>query len=194
MKLKFLIAIIFILTSFFGFSSLISQTDIDNEFPEDEEIDWIYLNFDISYGSSGPGGALGFRYSYFGFGISATGFASDIPRTSPQQSSNQNDLQEKKYPGNTVCGDFYGYYDLDEFSLFANIGFYSSVDSILLWDSKEKLYYRHGTEITSGICWGFGAQMPLTFLNEDNVYLDQLIGGVGYHSRLGVILRIAYRW
>ncbi|MFH1049764.1 MAG: hypothetical protein V1779_02400 [bacterium] len=175
-------------------SLLFSQTEVDSEFPDDEEYDWVYLNLDLGYGSSGPGGALGFRYRFLGLGISATGFATDIPKTSPQQSGNQSNLQQKSYPGNTVCGDFFGYYDLEEISLFANIGFYSSIDSVLLWDPEKRLYYRHGVVNQGGICFGFGAQMPLLFLNEDNDYLEQIVGGIGYHSQIGVYLRIAYRW
>ena len=174
-------------------SSLLSQTNLQDE-NNDEDFEWVYLNLDLSYGSGGPGGALGVRYRFLGVAISATGFANDIPKTVPRISGNTSDLMEKSYPSNTVCGDVYGYYDLEEISLFANLGFYSSVDSVLLFDSEELIYYKKGAVTNGGVCWGLGAQMPLIFINEDNLYLEQLVGGVGFHSRLGVYVRIAYRW
>jgi len=193
MKFRYLKYVI-MLIGIFCSSALFSQTKIDNEYPEDEEYDWVYLNLDLGYGSRGIGGALGFRYSFFGLGVSATGFATDIPNTSPYTPSNQANLVEKKYPSNTVCLDFFGYYDLDEVSLFANIGYYASVDSILSWDKQEHVYYRSGGVTQAGLCYGLGAQIPLTFIDESNVRLEQLVGGIGYHSKLGLYIRIAYRW
>jgi len=192
MKKRFLI----LLSTFLiiGLSNpLLTQESIDDDFPEDDDFDWVYLNLDIGYGSGGIGGALGFRYRFLGAAISATGFANDIPNTAPRQINTTN-LVEKKYPSNTVCADFYGYYDLEEISLFANIGYYSSIDSVLLFDPDEMLYYKHGVTNQAGICFGFGAQMPLNFLDEENIYLEQLVGGIGYHSKLGIFLRFAYRW
>jgi len=171
---------------------LSGPNDTEGEYIDDE-FEWVYLNLDLSYGSGGPGGALGVRYRFLGVAISATGFANDIPNTVPQM-GNVNNLQQKTYPSNTVCADFYGYYDLDEVSLFASLGFYASVDSVLRWDMDNKVYYKGDVKSDEGVCFGLGAQMPLTFLNEDNVYLDQLVGGIGFHSKLGIFLRIAYRW
>jgi hypothetical protein len=172
------------------------------EYEEYEYINWKYLNFDLGYGSGGPGGALGFRYWYLGLAIGATGFANDIPLTaniSQGQNINISELPSKRYPSNVVCGDLYAYYDFNtdyEMTAFVNVGFYSAIDSVLAYrdESGTTAYYRNGAVTTAGLTFGAGFQAPLTFLNEENRYLDQVIAGIGYHTKLGIYLRIAYRW
>ncbi|MFC2130010.1 hypothetical protein ACFLSQ_01100 [Bacteroidota bacterium] len=199
-----IIKYLFIMIVFFISQNILhsQQSDVkeDEEYYEDEyeyeEIDWKYLFFDIGYGGSGPGAALGFRYWHLGASIGVTGFANDIPNTSPRipQGVNISELPKKVYPSNSVSGDFWGFYELEKFTLFANLGFFSSIDSVLRYDSENQLYYRDTFKKSSGMTWGFGAQIPLTFIDEENLLLDQLVGGVGYHSQIGIFLRIAYRW
>jgi hypothetical protein len=185
--------IIGLIIFWFGIINLIAEEEY-------EDINWKYLNFDLGYGSSGPGGAFGFRYWYLGTAIGVTGFANDIPLVAQyEQGVNIQELPKKFYPSNVVCADLYGYYDFDtyyEVTAFVNVGFFAAIDSVMAYQDKSgtTAYYPAGVRSTDGMTFGAGVQAPLTFLNEENRYLDQLVAGVGYHSKLGAFLRIAYRW
>ena len=169
----------------------------DDEYYEDEPIDWKYIFFDLSYGGSGPGFGLGFRYWNLGASIGVTGFANDIPLTTHRyQGDNFNikDFPKKVYPSNLVSGDFYGFYDMEKFTAYVNLGFYSSVDSVLRFRESNTGYYKDGVEKHSGITWGFGVDYPLSGLDEENKAYEQLVVGLGFHSELGVYLKASYRW
>jgi len=190
---KFFVFIIIIFINF----QLYSQVDNDDDF---EKIDWKYLFLDLGYGTNGPGGALGFRYWNLGASIGVTGFASDIPQTTviyPGDNINIGDLPTKKYPSNVVYGDLIAFYDINlDYTIFAGIGFYSAIDSVLAYREIQGInaYYKKGAETHSGITFSIGAQTSLYFLDEENPALDQLVAGVGYHTKLGIFLRLAYRW
>lgn len=172
----------------------------DDEKIDDDQTNWKYIFIDIGYGSRGPGGALGFRYWNIGASVGATGFASDIPKTAniyPGDNINIGDLPTKKYPSNIVFGDFIAFYDINlDYTIFAGIGFYSAIDTILAYREVQGIttYYKKAAETSSGITYNLGIQTSLYFLNEDNYLLDQIVAGLGYHSKLGLFLRISYRW
>ncbi len=167
----------------------------EDEYEEYPEPDWKYLFLDLGYGGDGPSFAFGFRYWQLGISLGVTGFANDIPDAAARpQGMNTSDLPKENYPSNVVCGDLYGYYDLNKINLFVNLGFYSAIDSVFRYDAERGAYYRDRTESSEGICWGFGAQYPLENLNLDNKHFRQLVAGVGYHSRYGVYIQASYRW
>ncbi len=186
--------------------SLYSQQENEDEYYDDEEeyydeiplpSEWSHLWLDLGYGGSGVSAAIGYRYWFLGASLGVSGFSADIPRTASRYPGDNIDitsLPKKKYPSNVVCGDVYGFYDLKKITLYANFGYYSSIDTVLRFNPDNNAYYRDKPETNSGISWGFGAQYPLYLLEADNKIYEQLTLGAGYHSKFGIYLSLDYRW
>jgi hypothetical protein len=190
-KVFFLLLITMLILSFNAYSQ-----NINDDYYEDEdyyEPNWKNLFFDLGYGSGGVGGALGFRYYFIGVSLGVTGFANNIPDAGYFVPTTE-EFEYKNYPSNSVFGDVYYFYDFEDFTLFANVGYFSSVDSVMKYYYEDKAYQKHGIEEDSGLTWGFGVNKSLYFLNEENERFDQLLAGVGYQSEMGIYLQITYRW
>ena len=145
--------------------------------------------FNLGYGTRGPSGSLGFRYWLFGFQIDATGFSSKIP-SSVNYLKPTGDVKVEKYGSIAVSGDILIYHDFtEEWSGFASIGFYSQIDSLFDREISSGALYTHQpvTEVTNGICFGFGAQYYFKTINNLEI-------GLGYHTKNGVFVQVGYWW
>lgn len=170
-------------------SAFSQDDDYYGDYEELPEIKQLFL--DIGYGENGLGAGLGFRYSFFGFGLNLAGFAKDIPNYITYERIRPEDIAStEKYPTIIISLDGYLFYDIDDyFSVFGNVGFFIQGDSVLARkrDSENKLsdLYMYKTETTNGVTFGAGLQY----------LLEEYIGfGVGYHNKKGFFAQISYFW
>ena len=212
-KLLILVMFLFSVTEY-GCSFALAQQDDEysrEEEPEERQsrsgsIKNIFANF--SYGSPGFGTGLGFRWTYIGASISAAGFANPIPNstywTAKDFPNTSAPKQEERFTYILVNFDLIGYWDfdnmslfdypIDDFSLFATIGYFSQQDSILLKGNEpgktthDKYFHKQSglsAETINEFSYGLGVQYRvLSYMNL----------ALGYQNKFGIYLQLGYWW
>lgn len=150
---------------------------------------------DIGYGGEGGlSAAIGFRYWFASLSVGLSGFAKDIPNYAQYDPSTginpsqplPNGYEEERYPAIILTADLGLHYDLNEqIGLFANVGVYSQQDTLIgkNYTNGNRYYWKYYN--SSGLAFGGGV---------DYAFAEQLIAGIGYHTKRGVFARISYFW
>jgi opacity protein-like surface antigen len=147
------------------------------------------LFFDLGFGANNLSTGLGFRYWHFGASIGLTGFTNTVPAFSypaynHPKPSGQNALTEK-FTSLVVAGDVYYFHDFNKFTVYANVGYFSQSDTVLVKDIDRGEYFYDSRESKSGMTFGGGLEYILS---------KWIAIGLGYHTKLGVTAQIGYRW
>lgn len=175
------------------FQNSTSKTQVPASEPYEKQI---ILN--LGYGPNGAGFAFGGRYWVFGATLGVTGFSSGIPAYVTdyvQVQSKPKVFELRTYTSTVVCGDLSYYYDIGDFSLFATLGYFSQLDTIL--EYSDKGYFAHtpyASKTVSGLTYGLGFQYVLESIAEDYFFFKPLAIGLGYQNKYGGYFQIAYRW
>lgn len=158
-----------------------TEEESDN-LPKSEMVKSLFFN--LGYGGNGAAAALGFRYYRFGISMGVAGLSSSIPAYSPMRPTDKN-YEEKRYPAYAVCGDFYFFHDVEQFTLFGNLGYFSQADTVLAFYARTNSNYLLGAVSNDGMTFGAGI---LFNLNE------YLLLGAGLHSKYGIYANFTYKW
>lgn len=171
-----------------------SQSYYDDESDDYEELtltnrekNLMMIFGELSYGTLGLGVTAGFRYSFVSLSIGFSGFAQSIPNSIHpsiyQPFPKKGNYQEEGYPYVCVYGDAGVYFDIDKFSLFATVGYFSQSDTILAREFDTDYLYKYKVKTESGICFGAGVEY---------LFNPNFIFGLGYHTKKGIFLQLGY--
>jgi hypothetical protein len=152
------------------------------------------LMFDLGYGGSGASVAVGYRWWHFSGALGLSGFANDIPNYAKVPpvgvviSQNQplpSGYESQSYTAIDVFLDAGFHIDFYPYSAFAQIGFFTSQDTILAKNLETGSRYRYATSSDAGMSFGGGLEY---------IYSKNLTFGAGYHTRRGIFARVMYTW
>jgi len=153
------------------------------------------LLLDGGYGIDGGSFAFGYRLWNLTASIGVAGLAVNTPGFSYDRpggvSFNLNEEMPIGYslarvPGNAVFVDA-GYYlsYLQTLNYFVIVGFYAQNNTYLALDNSSGGYYYISTAKTDGLTFGGGMELKCS---------NWVRLALGYHSKRGVFLRMAYTW
>lgn len=144
----------------------------------------------IGHGPHGLSGAVGFRWSMVGLSLGIGGLTNDLPVQSPYTDQISGNTKLDTMSSLLVSVDAYYFYDYTKnLSFFANIGYCSISDSVLVYDYNTEAWYRNPTTpqviSTDGFTFGAGFQYVMS---------EYLFIGAGYHSKRGLYGQLSYYW
>ena len=161
---------------------------ITQEYEDDEEI--INEGYPksvfggIGYGGNGVGALLGFRYYRIGISMGVAGVTSSIPSYAHQLPTDKS-YEERSYSAYAVCGDFYFFHEIEQFTIYGNLGYFSQADTVLAYYPQSNSNYLLGSKTRDGVTFGAGILFDIN---------DYLLLGVGLHNKYGIYANVAYRW
>ncbi|MEI6089916.1 MAG: hypothetical protein WCR42_05665 [bacterium] len=153
------------------------------------------LLLDGGYGLSGGSFAFGYRFWSLTASIGVAGLAVNVPPFSynrpPGVTFDPSGDMPTGYsrtlvPGNAVFVDA-GYYlsYLQTLNYFVIVGFYAQNNTFLAYETSSGSYYYVASAKTDGFTFGGGMELRMS---------DWIRMAVGYHTKRGVFLRLAYTW
>jgi hypothetical protein len=153
------------------------------------------LILDGGYGLDGGSFAFGYRFwsltasiGVAGLAVNTPGFSYDRPGgvTFDQTGDMPLGYSRTRVPGNAVFVDA-GYYlsYLQTLNFFVIVGFYAQNNTFLAYQNNSGAYYYISTAKTDGFTFGGGMELKMS---------DWIRTAVGYHTKRGVFLRLAYTW
>jgi len=173
----------------------IAQEDDNGSFVMADEYESFKMVFgEIGYGARNLSLGAGFRWEFIGVDINIAGIISNTPRYiyPSKEFPYPKQYNEHSYPRTTVSFNASYFYDIEEFSIFGTVGYYSQTDTLLVRSMDDGntfgyYYAKQGSpaEVSSGICFGIGGQY----------FIDEKFGaGLGYHTKKGFFLHFGYYW
>lgn len=152
------------------------------------------INLDLGYGSYGLGAAAGFRYSFLSLTVGIAGFANDIPNYAsiPPQGVIITPHQplptgyvEDKYEALMFTVDLAYNYDIEDFTIYGSLGYFTAQDSVLAKNINTNDRYSYKVENSSGISVGLGGYYSLN---------EWICLGLGYNTKRGIFGQFVYTW
>lgn len=185
--------LIFVIVFVLSCSFVITQESKDEDFTDDNSA--FKMAFaEIGYGTRELSLGLGFRWNFIGLDLNLAGFIDNTPAYiyPSREFPYPKQYNEFTYPRTTVTINASYFYDIDDFSIFATVGYYSQTDTALVRSLDEGntfgvFFARQGNPAIdeSGVCFGLGGEY---FINE------KFAVGVGYHTKKGGFLQFGYYW
>ncbi len=185
------------LLSFLLFISVLNAQDEYGEYSPVCGPGVIYAETKVLFAEAGYGPrdltlGIGFRWDFIGLDINLGGFMDNTPNYmyATKQYPYPKEFNEYTYARTTLTINASYYYDYEEYSFFASVGYFNQVDTALVRSldaggTRGVFFPRRGNPAikTSGICFGLGA----------NYFIDEkYVAGLGYHTKKGVFLQFGY--
>ncbi len=183
-----LFAIFFLLS----FSFLVSQ-ELSQEY-EDDNTPFKMVFGEIGYGTRELSIGVGFRWNFLSLDLNLGGVVDNTPNYIYPQTEfpYPKQFDEYRYPRTTITINASYYYDIDDFSIFATIGYFNQTDSLLVRSLEQGntngVYFAkqgNPAENSGGVCFGLGGEY---FINE------KFVVGAGYHTKKGAFVQFGYYW